>query len=78
MKVTELDERIHVVDANTDYLSVMKTIAESSGQEDPFYVLDIGDIVYKHKQFKQVMPRVYPYYGRYQSAANTYLVDWKM
>lgn len=63
MKVTNLDERIHVLDNESNVMTVIKDIAMSGLQEEAFYVLDIGDIVRKHQIWKEKLPRVEPYYG---------------
>lgn len=63
MKLSNLDERIHVLDADTNAWKVIRDIAESGIQEEPFYVCDIGDIVRKHKDWKLKMPRVEPFYA---------------
>lgn len=63
MKVTNLDERIHVLDDASNVMTVIKDIALSGLQEEAFYVLDIGDIVHKHEIWKEKMPRVTPYYA---------------
>lgn len=67
MKVTNLDERIHVLNNTSTMMSVIKDIAESGLQEEAFYVLDIGDIVQKHQIWKEKLPRVDPYYGMLNS-----------
>lgn len=64
MKVTNLDERIHVLDTESNVMTVIKDIAMSGLQEEAFYVLDIGDIVQKHQIWKEKLPRVEPYYGK--------------
>lgn len=64
MKVTNLDERIHVLDSESNVMTVIKDIAMSGLQEEAFYVLDIGDIVQKHQIWKEKLPRVEPYYGK--------------
>lgn len=63
MKVTNLDERIHVLDSESNVMTVIKNIAMSGLQEEAFYVLDIGDIVHKHQIWKEKLPRVEPYYA---------------
>lgn len=63
MKVTNLDERIHVLDSESNVMTVIKNIAMSGLQEEAFYVLDIGDIVQKHQIWKEKLPRVDPYYA---------------
>lgn len=64
MKVTNLDERIHVLDSSSSVATVINDIATSGLQEEAFYVLDIGDIVNKHQIWKEKLPRVDPYYGQ--------------
>lgn len=63
MKVTNLDERIHVLDRASNARTVIKDIALSGLQEEAFYVLDVGDIVRKHRVWTEKLPRVSPYYG---------------
>ncbi|XP_047120199.1 ornithine decarboxylase 1-like [Schistocerca piceifrons] len=63
MKLSNLDERIHVMDAGANVWNIIKDIAESGVQEEAFYVCDIGDIMKKHKEWKLKMPRVQPYYA---------------
>ena len=65
MKVSNLDERIHVLDSSASVTTVINDIATSGLQEEAFYVLDIGDIVNKHQIWKEKLPRVDPYYGQY-------------
>lgn len=63
MRVTNLDERIHVLDNKSNVMTVIKDIAMSGLQEEAFYVLDIGDIVRKHQIWREKLPRVEPYYA---------------
>jgi ornithine decarboxylase len=63
MKVSDLDERIHVLDNSSNVMTVIEEIANSGLQEEAFYVLDIGDIVKKHQIWKEKLPRVDPYYA---------------
>ena len=63
MKVTNLDERIHVLDNASNAMTVIRDIAMSGVQEEAFYVLDIGDIVQKYQIWKEKLPRVHPYYA---------------
>lgn len=37
--------------------------AVQEGKEDPFYAVDLGDIVYKYNLWKNLLPRVQPYYA---------------
>lgn len=63
MKISNLDERIHVLDSTSTVYSVLKDIAESGSQEDAFYVCDISSVVKKHQEFKTFLPRVTPFYA---------------
>lgn len=63
MKITNLDERIHVLDSNTDVWKVISEVAESGVQEEAFYICDIGEIVKKHEDWKKKLPRVDPHYA---------------
>ncbi|RZC39964.1 ornithine decarboxylase 1-like, partial [Asbolus verrucosus] len=63
MKISNLDERVHVLDDHSNVWSVLREITESGVQEEAFYVCDIGDIVRKHKTWKAALPRVQPYYA---------------
>ncbi|KMQ89920.1 ornithine decarboxylase [Lasius niger] len=63
MKVTNLDERIHVLDSESNAMTVVRNIAMSGLQEEAFYVLDVGDIVQKHQIWEKKLPRVKPYYA---------------
>lgn len=71
MRVTNLDERIHVLDNESNVMTVIKDIAMSGLQEEAFYVLDIGDIVRKHQIWREKLPRVEPYYGKLLTAIDT-------
>lgn len=44
-------------------MDVIKEKTKELGQEDPFYVLDVGDIVQKIKVWKLKLPRVKPFYA---------------
>lgn len=46
----------------------------SQGREDPFYVLDIGDIVQKIKIWRLKMPRVKPFYGEDLPASYFFII----
>ncbi|XP_064120042.1 ornithine decarboxylase 1-like [Macrobrachium nipponense] len=44
-------------------MDVIKDIANMPGQEDAFFVLDVGDIIQKIKVWQLKMPRVKPFYA---------------
>lgn len=63
MKLTNLDERIHVLDGETSPSEVLREICLSGIQEEAFYICDADDIIFKYKQWKLLMPRVQPHYA---------------
>nr|CAI5821695.1 unnamed protein product [Callosobruchus analis] len=63
MKLTNMEERIHILNGQSNTWSVIKDIVSSNNQEDAFYVCDVGDIIRKHKIWKTVLPRVEPFYA---------------
>jgi len=44
-------------------MDILKEITTRPNQEDPFYILDAGDIVQKIKYWRLIMPRVKPFYA---------------
>lgn len=54
---------IKVFDDATDNMDVIKTIINIKDQEDAFYIVDIGDIINKHREWITKIPRVAPHYG---------------
>lgn len=64
MKIINSEERVHILDSQSNVWSVIRDIAYNTNQEEAFYVCDIGDIVRKHKIWKAKLPRVEPHYGK--------------
>lgn len=54
---------INVFDDAADNMDVIKTIIDRRNQEDGFYIVDIGDIINKHREWITKIPRVTPHYG---------------
>ncbi|KAF4523171.1 hypothetical protein B566_EDAN002429 [Ephemera danica] len=63
MKIVGQDSCIHVVDDNTAAWQVLKDITESGAQDDAFYVVDVDEIVRRHKNWMQYLPRVEPHFA---------------
>ena len=57
--------KIHVLEPGKENWDVIRDVAHSGVQEEAFYVLDVGDIIRKHKEWKLKMPRVAPFYGKH-------------
>lgn len=65
MKITATeDQRIHIMDSQSNVWSVIREIVDTNNQEDAFYICDIGDIIRKHKMWTAKLPRVQPHYGK--------------
>lgn len=56
--------QVHVLEEQSDVWQVIRNITNSGNQEDPFYVLNIGDIVKQHEEWLAYLPRIKPYYGK--------------
>ncbi|XP_077256425.1 ornithine decarboxylase 2-like [Temnothorax americanus] len=54
---------IKVFDDPVDNMDVIKTIIDMENQEDGFYIVDIGDIINKHREWITKIPRVAPHYA---------------
>lgn len=61
---------INVFDDAADNMDIIKTIIDIKNQEDAFYIVDIGDIINKHREWITKIPRVVPHYG--MSALRTF------
>ena len=42
---------------------VIRSTIRKSGSDDPFYVVDVADIIRKHKTWTNSLPRVKPFYA---------------
>lgn len=63
MKVIEDEQRVCVMEGPWSPLGVIKEIVDEGAQEDPFYVMDLGEVVARYHQWKELMPRVEPFYA---------------
>lgn len=59
-----ISPKIHVLESGKKNWDVIRDVAHSGIQEDAFYILDLGDIIRKHKEWILSMPRVTPFYGK--------------
>ncbi|XP_060807208.1 ornithine decarboxylase isoform X2 [Amyelois transitella] len=62
MKIVD-EERIRVMEGEWSPTDVIRQIVESGTQEDPFYVMDIGEVVARYHRWRELMPRVEPFYA---------------
>lgn len=56
---------IKVFDDTVDNMDIIKTIIDTENQENGFYIVDIGDIINKHREWITKIPRVVPHYGMF-------------
>lgn len=63
MKIIQEEQLITVMDKPWSPAAVIRKIVESGTQEDPFYVMDIGEVVARYSRWMELMPRVEPFYG---------------
>ncbi|XP_011694193.1 PREDICTED: ornithine decarboxylase 2-like [Wasmannia auropunctata] len=54
---------VKIIDDAADNMDVIKTIINRKNQEDGFYIVDIGDIINKHREWITKIPRVAPHYA---------------
>ncbi|KAG6449354.1 hypothetical protein O3G_MSEX005992 [Manduca sexta] len=63
MKVVEEEQRVRVMDGPWSPEEVIREIVDGGVQEDPFYVMDLGEVVARYHQWRELMPRVEPFYA---------------
>lgn len=56
-------KNIGIYDDDLSDKDIIKKIIGKNDQDDPFFIFDIEDIVKKHKQWLEKMPRIVPHYG---------------
>ena len=63
MKVVDEEQRITLIEGPWSPVDVIRDIVDEGNQEDPFYVMDLGEVVARYHQWKELMPRVEPFYA---------------
>jgi len=63
MKIGNLDQRVHILNNQSNVWSVIREIVNTGLQDEAFYICDIGEIVRQHKTWKALLPRVEPHYA---------------
>lgn len=64
MPVIDFDE-IALVGDDIDDVQIIKNIIETEKIDFPIHVLDVGDIIKKHKLWLEKFPRIVPHFGGY-------------
>lgn len=60
---TQDTERIQILDGQVSVPAIINELTGQLSNEDPFYVMDLDDIVRKHQNWIEKMPRVVPHYA---------------
>lgn len=58
-----VQENIQIVDDQVNVPAIINQLTDRLPTDEPFYVMDIGDIVRKHQNWIEKMPRVVPHYA---------------
>ncbi|XP_066589736.1 ornithine decarboxylase 2-like [Prorops nasuta] len=56
-------EEVKIYDDATSVRDIMKSVIKKENQEEPFYILDLDDLVKKHRDWVRKMPRIVPHYA---------------
>lgn len=51
------------MEGNWSPLGAIREVVEGGTQEDPFYVMDLGEVVARYNNWRELLPRVEPFYG---------------
>ncbi|KAL6257017.1 hypothetical protein P5V15_011953 [Pogonomyrmex californicus] len=54
---------IKIFDDTTDNMNIIKSLIDIEEREAGFYIMDIGDIINKHREWITKIPRVVPHYA---------------
>lgn len=57
---------IKIVNDGLDTQDIIRDIINSNNQEEAFHILNVGEVVARHKFWIENMPRVTPYFGKYK------------
>lgn len=69
--------KIHVLESGQKTWDIIRDLV-SSGIQDSFYILDVGDIVRKHNEWKLKMPRVTAFYGTFFFKTLTFIYEFRV
>lgn len=58
-------KEINIIDDSVDDMDIIRNIIEIEKSEDAFYIADIGDVIKRHHEWINKMPKVVPHYGMF-------------
>ncbi|XP_072761190.1 antizyme inhibitor 2-like [Anoplolepis gracilipes] len=56
-------KEINIIDDNVDDMDIIRDIIQIEKPEEAFYIADIGDVIKRHNEWINKMPKVIPYYA---------------
>ncbi|XP_071637260.1 ornithine decarboxylase 2-like isoform X1 [Temnothorax longispinosus] len=56
-------DEIKIFEDTKDDMDIIKTITSMEGQENAFYIADIGNVIQRHQEWIAKLPRVIPHFG---------------
>lgn len=65
-----LHNPIQVLSETFNTKRIIKDVIKSKNQENPFFVCNLDDVIYKYDLWNNVMPRIKPHYGKKCSQLN--------
>ncbi|XP_078050774.1 ornithine decarboxylase-like [Augochlora pura] len=54
---------VKLIQDTQDDTDIIRCVIETASEDEPFYILDIADVVQKYKEWTEKIPRVTPYYA---------------
>lgn len=54
---------IRIVDDFIDVCDIIKEISVAENVDDAFHILNVGEVIARHKLWLSKIPKVVPYYG---------------
>lgn len=57
-------QKISILESGQTKWDFIRQLTRSGAQDNAFLVIDLDDIVLKHKEWKMILPRITPFYGK--------------
>ena len=54
---------MRIVDDDIDIRNIIRNIIKTENEDEAFHILNVGDVVAKHKLWLQKVPTVLPHFG---------------
>ncbi|XP_041975681.1 ornithine decarboxylase 1-like [Aricia agestis] len=63
MRIVEEQHRLSVVEGPWEPNAAAREAVAAGAQEDPFYIMDLGEVVARYRRWTDLMPRIEPFYA---------------